>query len=105
MNKNKEIKWFKRRRNILDKLRGVPAVSLPIPENLRKKDKIKILNEIRFSDYDGVLIAKLQPGDIIIYLGRKNNPCSLQKKWLHCDHDGVKGLLSPAGMISNFEFV
>lgn len=105
MNKNKEIKFHIRKRSILDRLRGVPAVDLPVPGHLRKKDKIKILNEIRFSDYNGVLIKKLQPGDIITYLGRKDNPCSNQNNWLHCEHNGIKGLLLPAGMVDNFEFV
>ena len=104
-NKN-QIKLFKRRRKFIDKLRGVPKESLPTPDELVKGDKIKILNEIMFFNLDGKLITKLQPGNIVIYLSRKNNPMSNYDNWIYVKTaDDTKGILNPIGMINNFKFI
>ena len=106
MSTNEDIKWHKRKRTLLDRIRGVPAIDLPTTDDLVKKDKIKILNETMFFTLEGKLIRRIQPGSIIIYLERKNNPMSNWDNWFYVkDSAGVKGLINPVAMINNFEFV
>ncbi|GAG19080.1 unnamed protein product, partial [marine sediment metagenome] len=59
-----------------------------------------------FFTLDGKLIRKIQPGSIVIYLKRKDNPMSNWDNWCYVkDSAGIKGLINPVAMINNFEFV